>query len=172
MRFIAFDLELTCDKDAQDYPYQIIEIAAVSVVNGEICSTFQSYVKPNKAYDITPFCTELTGITTAQIAAAPTITQVMASLSTFIQQASPELIMSWGKSDYTQLEKECSDSGISFPLSTTPYQDFKKNFCKQRKIKRVGLQTALKIYNLTAEGRPHSALSDAINLARLYINVN
>lgn len=172
MRFIAFDLELTCDKDVSDYPYQIIEIAAVFVASGQIRTTFQSYVKPGTAYDITPFCTELTGITADQVASSPGIRQVATNLSAFIQQAEPELVISWGKSDYTLLEKECSNGSILFPLGSIPYLDFKKSFCQQRKIKRVGLLTALKICELTAEGSPHSALSDATNLARLYASLN
>lgn len=169
MNFIALDLELTCDEDVQDYPYQIIEIAAVHCVDGVIDSVFHSYVKPLAPIEVTPFCTALTGITAEQLLSAPGINAVAKSLSEFINQNKPEHIISWGKGDFGMLKSECISAKTPFPLSENLYQDFKKIYCKQRKIKRVGLQTALKISGVTPLGRPHSALDDAKNLALLFV---
>ncbi|HBN89414.1 MULTISPECIES: 3'-5' exonuclease [Rheinheimera] len=170
MNFIALDLELTCDKDVRDYPYQIIELAAVRCIDGVIDSVFQSYVKPAAPFEVTPFCTALTGITAEQLLHAPSIDVVAKSLSEFIQHKTPEQIISWGKSDLEMLKSECISAGAEFPLTEHLYQDFKKIYCKKRKIKkRVGLQTALKISEVSPQGLPHSALDDAKNLALLFV---
>mgnify|MGYP006191844399 CR=1 FL=1 len=38
----------------------------------------------------------------------------------------PELIISWGKSDFDMLKKECASAQAPFPLTENLYQDFKK----------------------------------------------
>lgn len=43
----------------------------------------------------------------------------------------------------------------------------KATFAKARKIKQVGMATALQIVGLELEGEHHRALSDARNIARL-----
>lgn len=172
MKFIAFDIELTCDRDVLNYPYQIIEVAAVYCCNGKIESTYQTYVKPTKPYEISAFCTELTGITAEHLSSAPTIVEVAGRLTDLIVKSKPDVVISWGKSDANLLEAECTSVGFPSPLQGKNYQDFKKQYCKARKIKRVGLKTALRISGVAAEGRPHSALDDAINLAKLYITEN
>ncbi|MEO3679002.1 3'-5' exonuclease [Rheinheimera fenheensis] len=172
MNFIALDLELTCDEGVRDYPYQIIEIAAVYCVAGVIESAFHSYVRPMTPFELTSFCTALTGITAEQLLSAPGIDTVAQSLSDFINQNNPEHIISWGKSDFDMLKRECISAQAPFPLTENLYQDFKKTYCKQRRIKRVGLQTALKISGVAPLGRPHSALDDAKNLALLFFKEN
>ena len=168
MRFIAFDLELTCEQNCHDYPHQIIEIGAVLYDQGKYIAEFQSYVQPMSDYELTQFCSELTGITKKQLTDAPTIQHVAATFGQFISDSKPELIISWGQGDRDILATECTAADIASPLSGFEYQNFKKEFCKQRKIKRVGLKTALQICGISIEGRQHSALSDAANLARLF----
>ncbi|WP_019676381.1 3'-5' exonuclease [Arsukibacterium perlucidum] len=168
LRFIAFDLELTCERDVPEYPHQIIEVGAVLCGGGKIIDEFQSYVQPMSDYELTQFCSELTGITKKQLADAPTIQHVAATFGQFISDSKPELIISWGQGDRDILATECTAADIAYPLSGFEYQNFKKEFCKQRKIKRVGLKTALQICGITLEGRQHSAVSDAANLARLF----
>lgn len=168
MKFIAFDLELTCEQDCRDYPHQIIEIGAVLWQQRKVTAEFQSYVQPTSAYELTQFCSELTGITAKQLAGAQKIQHVAANFEQFIVSANPELIVSWGQGDQDILTAECSAAGINSPLTGFEYQNFKTAFCKQRKIKRAGLKTALQICGITPEGRQHSAVSDATNLARLF----
>jgi len=168
LRFIAFDLELTCERDMPNYPHQIIEIGAVLWQQGNIIAEFQSYVQPMSPYELTQFCSELTGITAKQLTGAQKIQHVAANFEQFIVSGNPELIVSWGQGDQDILAAECSAAGINSPLTGFEYQNFKKVFCKQRKIKRVGLKTALQICGIPAEGRQHSAVSDATNLARLF----
>lgn len=151
-----------------DYPHKIIEIGAVLCGEGKIIDEFQSYVQPMSDYELTQFCSELTGITKKQLADAPLIQHVAATFGQFINNSKPELIISWGLGDRDILTAECTAAGINSPLTGFDYQNFKKVFCKQRKIKRVGLKTALQICGIPPEGRQHSAVSDATNLARLF----
>lgn len=168
LRFIAFDLELTCERDMHDYPHQIIEIGAVFCEQGKVTAEFQRYVQPTAPYELTQFCTALTGITAEQVATALLIQHVARDFQMFITNHNPELIISWGQGDRDILATECTAADIASPLSGFEYQNFKKVFCKQRKIKRVGLKNALQICGIPPEGRQHSAVSDATNLARLF----
>lgn len=168
LRFIAFDLELTCEQDCRDYPHQIIEIGAVLCEQEKVIAEFQRYVQPTAPYELTQFCTALTGITAEQVATAPLIQLVARDFQMFITDHNPELLISWGQGDRNILTTECTAAGINSPLTGFEYQNFKTAFCKLRKIKRVGLKTALQICGITPEGRQHSAVSDATNLARLF----
>lgn len=61
--FLVLDFEATCDKP-QIHPQEIIEFPILKL-NGrtmEIESTFHTYVQPVVHPQLTPFCTELTGI--------------------------------------------------------------------------------------------------------------
>jgi 3'-5' exoribonuclease 1 len=172
VRFIAFDLELTCERDLADYPHKIIEIGAVLFEHGKITAEFRSFVQPSPPYEVSSFCTELTGITPKQIATAEHISSVAVNFRQFIWQNKPELVISWGQSDHTLLMAECSDAKVVCPLAGIDYQNFKKVFSKHRKIKQVGLKKALEMCGIAPEGRQHSAVSDAKNLARLFMYSN
>lgn len=73
---------------------------------------------------------------------------------------------SYGAFDFNQVARESARHGVANPL-VLPHQNIKKAFAKARKIKQVGMATALQIAGLTPEGRHHRALDDALNIARL-----
>jgi predicted DnaQ family exonuclease/DinG family helicase len=77
--YVAIDLETTgldADKD------QIIEMAAVSFVNGQAVESFQSLVRVDRPLD--PFITELTGITDVDLKPAPQFSEIAGELLSFI----------------------------------------------------------------------------------------
>jgi inhibitor of KinA sporulation pathway (predicted exonuclease) len=52
-------------------------------------------------------------------------------------------------------------------LAGLAHQNLKAGFAKRRRIKQVGMATALRIAGLELEGEHHRALADAMNIARL-----
>lgn len=78
--FVALDLETTGLNPEED---EIIEIAAVKFHNGEIESSYSSFVNTKKI--IPPFITKLTGITSEMLAEAPDLEKVFKELETFIE---------------------------------------------------------------------------------------
>ncbi|XP_073401053.1 ERI1 exoribonuclease 3 [Dendrobates tinctorius] len=76
--FLVLDFEATCDKP-QIHPQEIIEFPILKL-NGrtmEIESTFHTYVQPVVHPQLTPFCTELTGIIQEMVDGQPTLSQVL-----------------------------------------------------------------------------------------------
>ncbi len=66
--YVAIDLETTGLDPFRD---EIIEVAAVTFAEGQILDEFTSLIRPRG--DIPPFITELTGITSAMVADAPSL---------------------------------------------------------------------------------------------------
>ncbi|XP_074077705.1 ERI1 exoribonuclease 3 isoform X2 [Macrotis lagotis] len=76
--FLVLDFEATCDKP-QIHPQEIIEFPILKL-NGqtmEIESTFHMYVQPAVHPQLTPFCTELTGIIQGMVDGQPSLQQVL-----------------------------------------------------------------------------------------------
>uniref|UniRef100_A0A7M4FJE3 ERI1 exoribonuclease family member 3 n=1 Tax=Crocodylus porosus TaxID=8502 RepID=A0A7M4FJE3_CROPO len=76
--FLVLDFEATCDKP-QLHPQEIIEFPILKL-NGrtmEIESTFHMYVQPVVHPQLTPFCTELTGIIQGMVDGQPSLQQVL-----------------------------------------------------------------------------------------------
>jgi inhibitor of KinA sporulation pathway (predicted exonuclease) len=169
---LVIDLEATCADD-DSLPAQLMEVLEVGAVwvtpEGQILDRFQSFVRPIERPQLTAFCKRLLPhIDQAAIDAAPTWPAIAARLAEFAQrhQQPGSWWGSWGAFDHNQIERESARHGIADPLAL-PHQNLKKAFAKARKIKQVGMATALQIAGLTPEGDHHRALDDALNIARL-----
>lgn len=78
-QYIVLDIETTGYSHNKD---KIIEIAANKYINGQLCDTYQTYINPG--CPIKPYITQLTGITNATVASAPTIQQIKKAFISFI----------------------------------------------------------------------------------------
>lgn len=78
-QYIVLDIETTGRSRSKD---KIIEIAANRYINFKLCDTYHSYLNPGSP--IPPHITQLTGITNAMVASAPTIWQVKREFLSFI----------------------------------------------------------------------------------------
>lgn len=167
---LVIDLEATCADDGSIMPeaMEIIELGAVwATPRGEVISSLQRFVRPTERPTLTPFCRSLTHIQQAQIDAASSWPSVAEELAAFALQHKCQYWGSWGMYDARQIERETARHDLADPLAGLPHQNLKAAFAKRRKIKQVGMATALKIVGLTIEGQHHRALADAINIARL-----
>jgi inhibitor of KinA sporulation pathway (predicted exonuclease) len=169
---LVIDLEATCSSDLSIVPecMEIIEIGAVWVSSmNHILDQFQSFVRPIENPQLTSFCTELTGIEQHQIDQANTWPEVANALRQFVAQyeSTESIWASWGVWDRKQIEKESYRHRVPNPLIKLSHCNLKADFAKSRKIKQVGMVTALKISGMSIEGEHHRAISDALNISRL-----
>lgn len=171
MHYLIVDLEATCCRDHSipKHEREIIEVGAViyDTQSNEVTADFQRYVHPVRHAKLTEFCTQLTGIGQSQVDSAATFPVVFAEFSTWVQRFPEIVFMHWGSYDRKALMADCQFHKIAYTLPETSI-DFKKLFYNKMNLgKRAGLNETLQKVGLSFEGKPHSALSDAKNMARL-----
>lgn len=167
---LVIDLEATCADDGSIGPedMEIIEVGAVwSKADGFIVDEFQEFVRPALRPKLTQFCRGLTGIAQADIDSAESWSTISGKLLNFSSLYTEARWVSWGNYDANQIVRECVRHQVDNPLATMQHQNIKKSFARARKIKQVGMSTALQIVGLVAEGSHHRALDDARNIAKL-----
>ena len=169
---LIIDLEATCADDGSIPAEQmeIIEVGACwATPDGQVIDRFQAFVHPVARPQLTAFCRSLTGIVQADIDAASPWPAVAADLTEFVwhHRQPGSCWGSWGNYDRKQIERECARHDIADPLAELEHRNLKAAFAKRRKIKQVGMATALQIAGLPLEGEHHRGLDDALNIARL-----
>lgn len=167
---LVIDLEATCAEDGSlpAEAMEIIEVGAVwATAEGQILDVFDRFVRPIEHPQLTPFCRALTQIEQSTIDAAATWPTVAAELAEFAARYPGRSWGSWGAWDRRQIARDCARHGTADPLAMLAHRNLKADFAKHRKIKQVGMATALKIVGLELEGQHHRALADARNTVRL-----
>ena len=168
--FLVIDLEATCDRDDRlpRDDTEIIEIGAVLVDGGTLApvAEHQTFVRPVRHPRLTPFCTELTKITQADVAGAPLFPQAMRELSRFIDRRDA-LFCSWGEYDRNQFQRDARRHGVSLPFGGR-HLNLKKSFSAQLGEERLyGMDGALRRVRLPLLGTHHRGIDDARNIARI-----
>ncbi len=166
--YLVVDLEATCD-DRGAVPRaesEIIEIGAVLVEAETLraVAEFQTFVRPVVHPVLTTFCTELTTITQADVAPAPTFPVAAARLAAFGRDA---LFCSWGAYDRNQLERDARRHGVPLPLGPE-HLNVKDEFRRAVGDRRPrGTQSVLERVGIARTGTHHRGIDDARNIARL-----
>lgn len=169
-RTIVIDLEMTCWENGNtplDQFNEIIEIGLVEVDNlsMEIVREKNFYVKPLFC-DVSPYCTELTGITPKRLKGAPDLKSTLARIGKEFGTLN-KTWMAWGK-DNIIMEENCKRH-----LVTNPFSDSFINLSNMFTLfmgenKRMNLYKVMDTYNVPYSGNIHSGLDDARNAAKLY----
>jgi inhibitor of KinA sporulation pathway (predicted exonuclease) len=169
--FLVVDLEATCSDDGS-IPAQereIIEIGAVMVEASSLTAVgeYSSFVRPVLHAQLTPFCTKLTGIRTADVSTAPRFAEVLGECAAWARSFPRALFCSWGDYDRRQLEHDCTLHGTDNPFGPD-HLNLKRAFAqKQGLARQPGMKNALARASLALEGRHHRGIDDARNIARL-----
>lgn len=156
------------DFEATQFSEEIISIGAVRE-DGE---TFYSLCAPIDG-KITPFITNLTGITAEMVKNAMSPNEVFNEFYKWIFNSTPNPeFYSWGDSDIGFLRhtfKRCDsfNSKIIIGLMCGGIIDYSKKFCKMIGRKHCKLINAYKCINPKAE-QIHSSLDDAVMLKEIY----
>ncbi|QUJ70636.1 exonuclease domain-containing protein (plasmid) [Photobacterium sp. GJ3] len=167
-RIVCFDLEMCCwNEDGKARTGEIIEIgvAELNLEKGTISRRAQYFVQP-ESDEISPFCTELTGIKPEVVAQNG---KPLASILKAMEQkfgGRHKIYAAWGRDDAI-LRAECKAKGLEVPFRE--YLNLATLFKLQPHVqnKRIGLRAAMAMSGLEWEGRQHSGYVDAYNLARL-----
>ena len=179
--FICCDLEGTIWDSGPLQPVQrketeIIEIGAVRMDRDRtIIDEFQTFVRPQRHAELSAFCTDLTGITQANVDAAPALPEAMAGFAAWIGNPDSVLV-SWGAFDRNQIRRDCRRWDVPVPLDLDLHIDAKEEYSDWAKGHRRGrhgrgLKAALEELGLPFTGSHHRAIDDARNLAAVFARI-
>lgn len=171
---VVIDLEATCwfPRNAnRGQPAEIIEVGIAKLHlegrNYTVEKVESIYVQPRYS-TVSEFCTDLTGITQAQLdREGVPFEQALERLRAHCQ--APDYLYSWasyGEWDKDILERQCQSFGVRYPLSKTHF-NIKALLNLLRGDKHVGLSKAVKSFGMEFEGKHHSGVDDAVNAARV-----
>jgi inhibitor of KinA sporulation pathway (predicted exonuclease) len=125
-------------------------------------------VKPERG-EVSKYCTKITGITPAQAAAGIPID--IACLRLRKEFAGRERVWaSWGDFDRAQLERQCSEYGVPYPLSRAHINILALANLKWRR-RFDSVPEALELIGEKFEGRLHSGADDAHNEAKVLARI-
>ena len=172
MYFVIFDLEATCwEGNTLGRQQEIIEIGAlICNLYGDQVAGFKQFVRPVMNPGLSFYCTQLTGITQADVDRARPFGRIGAAFEEWIYQHADEFVLcSWGGKDLELLESDCYRHGMDTDWLGN-YIDLKEQYHKIKGIHRKrGLRKSLAKEGLDFEGDHHRAYDDAANLYRLFV---
>jgi inhibitor of KinA sporulation pathway (predicted exonuclease) len=168
---VVVDLEATCwtqgPKQTIDN-METIQIGAVLTdLTGHCLDEFSCFVKPTENPKLSAFCVELTDISQHLVDEAPGFSHAMDLLDRWLDDRA--LIWgSWGNFDYNLLLSEESRRCHTSRFTQLLHINLKKAWRRSTRMKRgTDLSSALMFHDLEFIGRPHSAIDDTKNTARL-----
>ena len=176
MDYIVFDLEFNQDfstisnQKARRLCFEIIQIGAVKLdENLNTVDTFRRNVKPAIYPVINPFITELTGITSEQLAAEETFPAVFEAFAKF-SHGTDSVLCSWGMADLKELFRNIEYHNIDLKLvskryiNIQPYASLHFNLSQKKMMK---LKTAAELLSIPLVYSFHDALHDAYYAAEI-----
>lgn len=94
---LVCDFEATCASGSVHYPHEIIEfpVVVLDTATLHIVAEFHRYVKPVRNAKLTPFCTELTGITQDMVDHADTLPVVVEQFQQWLETDVYPLCAAW-----------------------------------------------------------------------------
>lgn len=172
MRFIIYDLEATCWLGRPPGGInEVIEIGAVKVNPlGEIESDFCKFIKPTVNPRLSGFCKKLTSIKQEDVDRADKYPKVIQQFQDWIDIDDDNyLLCSWGKYD----ERMLRENGDLHKLDNDWLEqstDLKQQYHTIKgEHKLTGLKNTLRKEGMEFTGTQHRAISDAENLAKIFI---
>ncbi|CAF2577963.1 unnamed protein product [Rotaria sp. Silwood2] len=178
------DFEATCEENQpnNNYQHEIIEfpIVLINVQQQTIVDKFQSYCRPINKPILSKFCTELTGIEQHQVDNAPPFVEVLHNVETWLNERN--LLSSSNKRklafatdgpwDFAKfLPMQCHLSSITYPRWAKKWINIRKEFAIFYPVRRCGIDKMLGNLGLSFDGRHHSGIDDAINIARITLGL-
>jgi len=172
VRFIIYDLEATCWRGRPPGGInEIIEIGAVMVTPlGEVVDKFAKFVKPHVNPYLSGFCKQLTSISQENVDQADKYPKVIEQFQDWIEVEDHDyLICSWGSYDVQMFKDNCKLHKMEtdwLEHSTDLKQQY-HNIKGEHKF--TGLKNTLRKEGFEFTGIQHRAISDAENLAKIFI---
>jgi inhibitor of KinA sporulation pathway (predicted exonuclease) len=148
---------------------EIIEIGltVVDLRAGERSARHRILVRPERSA-VSAFCTELTGLTQAEVDAGVSFAQACRTLAAE-HRAGVRPWASWGDYDRHQFTRQCRAAGVPYPFGGR-HVNAKAAFTEALRLpRRPGMAQALRVAGLPLEGRHHRGEDDAWNIAALVL---
>jgi inhibitor of KinA sporulation pathway (predicted exonuclease) len=134
----------------------------------------QVYVKPEWSKSLTPFCTQLTGITNETLANAGTLRDAVQQFdsyvyTSFITSNKSFCLITDGSWDLKYcLRAEAAAKGIKLAAHYSRFFDLRNEFQLHKNAPHAtNLNAMLEYLGLTMEGRHHSGISDCMNISKI-----
>lgn len=166
---LVIDVESTCWDGPQPAGQrsEIIEIGVCALDVGSLeRGARQSILVRPEHSEVSPFCTELTTLTAADVAAGVSFAAACATLrKEFLSEQ--RVWASYGDYDRRQFQRQCADAGVRYPFGIR-HLNVKTLFALGRGLaEEVGMDAALGLTGLPLEGTHHRGVDDAWNIAAL-----
>jgi inhibitor of KinA sporulation pathway (predicted exonuclease) len=172
MNFIVFDLECTCwEGRPSGMTMEIIEIGAVKLNEfGEVEDSFCRFVRPKLHPVLSDFCQRLTSISQIEINRADSFPYVIEDFMDWAEIDDDNYwLCSWGNFDKKQLHADCTLHEIN-PEWTDFHLNIKQQYHSYKGFRNtIGLKKAVEREGFEFTGIHHRAISDAENLAKVFV---
>jgi inhibitor of KinA sporulation pathway (predicted exonuclease) len=183
--YAVLDFECTCERGGRvgSFQHDIIEFPVVflNARTLEVEMEFRRYVKPTEKPILSTFCKELTGIDQGSTENADTLDIVMLEFEQFLGShglLSPRgdtagasrtfAIVTDGPWDVLSfLRKECQRKSLPIQPYWNQFVDLRHWFAAGFGVRRCGVSKMLELCGLKFQGREHSGIDDARNIARI-----
>lgn len=178
-RIFVIDLEATCWRNGEqgEKPNEIIEIGIcqLTVETMTIEKPMSIVVKPRWT-EVSEFCTELTGWTQSSVDQGADIVEAISTVQNIYGFRNRDVWFSCGQYDRQKLASYGGGSigalygitGAENPFTKMQHFNVKPLFAfKHRLRKEMGMQRMLEHIGETLDGRHHSGVDDAVNIAKL-----
>ena len=172
MKYFALDLELNSKRDGTVPKIIQVGIAIGSLDDPENIQTFSWYLNPQE--EITPFITQLTGITDDMVQNQSVTHERLATELGALLTVNEVFVnpITWGQGDAAELLQEFRDRNIDFPFFGRRIIDVKTicvfNSMVIGNTTSGGLKKYMNRYGVSFIGTPHNAMDDALNTLRFY----
>lgn len=172
MNFIIYDLEATCWRGRPPHGInEIIEIGAVKINPlGEILGIYNKFIRPSVNPILSDFCKSLTSISQENVDRAKNFAETIEEFQEWAEIPEKDYkLCSWGKFDVQLLDTNCqlhkleSDWLVHYINVKDAYHRIKGEH------KLSGLKNTIKHEGMEFTGIHHRAISDAENLAKIFI---
>jgi inhibitor of KinA sporulation pathway (predicted exonuclease) len=166
-RIVVVDVEATCwdGPPPKGQQNEIIEIGVclLDVATLERTEKASLLVKPSRS-EISPFCTELTTLTAADVGCGRTFAEACGELrDRYVAKERPWA--SFGDYDRRQFERQCAAFEVPYPFGPTHLNVKNLHALAAGLRHEVGLPDALAHWRLPLEGTHHRGHDDAWNVA-------
>jgi len=174
MNYIVYDLEATCWEDhPKEMVQEIIEIGALKISPfGEVESSFNSLVRPVLHPNLSKFCQQLTTIDQISINRADIFPDVVEDFQEWAGIYDDEecLFCSWGSFDKNMLVQDLRLHDMDWEWIEHSHLNLRKQYHDLRRWKTYkGLKKVVEMEGFEFTGTYHRALSDAENLAKVFV---
>lgn len=177
--FAVIDFEATCEENNIDFHHEIIEfpIILVDLNKMEIVEKFHEYVRPVINPKLTKFCSKLTGISQATVDAADTFPEILDHVEEWLRKHSlgdtvSFAVLTDGPWDmYRFMYNQCEISQIPMPRWSKQWVNIRKAYSNFYQCRRGGIEVMLSNLGMKFEGKPHSGIDDATNIARIALKL-